>query len=64
MDETVDAIARRRMIPAAGRITVREAADRSGSRWYRVSAKDQAGKAVGDGWINSAALVGKALRER
>lgn len=49
-------------LPSGAVVTVREVRSKDGTPWYRVEASAPSGRRVGEGWINSAALIGQAIR--
>jgi len=49
-------------IPKGGGFKVLDTFDKKSNPWYRVNAFDQRKKQIGEGWINSLALLGKTLR--
>lgn len=49
-------------IPKGGAFTVSEIRKKGTSPWYRVTAIDQNKKRIGEGWINSTALLGQDLK--
>jgi hypothetical protein len=48
-----------RYVPAGGRITVLALRSRNIVPWYRVRAKSGKGERIGEGWIDSSALLGQ-----
>jgi hypothetical protein len=56
------AIALIQQIPSGGAIQIHELRNRGGTPWYRATAYGAAGESIGDGWINSTALIGQDLQ--
>jgi hypothetical protein len=56
------AIARIREIPADGEIVILQQRDRRGTLWFEATAYSPAGVRIGDGWINSTALLGQDIK--
>jgi len=53
------AIPKMKYVPVDGRIRVISVRRKRGTPWYSVRAADAAGKVIGDGWVNSIALLGQ-----
>ena len=49
-----------RRLPVGSTIQITKVAMKDGSPWYSVKAADEAGKGLGLGWINAAALIGQS----
>ena len=60
-DAPLQAVAEMRVVPTSGSITIRERTLVAGTPWYRVSANDKSGNPIGEGWVNSLALIGQEL---
>jgi hypothetical protein len=56
------AIARIQQIPSGGAIQIHERHNRGGTPWYRATAYGTGGASIGEGWINSTALLGQDLQ--
>ena len=56
------ALQRMKQIPKGGAFKISEIRKKGTSPWYRVVAIDQNKKRIGDGWINSTALLGQDLK--
>lgn len=48
-------------LPASSTILIREKREKRGIPWYRVDAYGLGGERIGEGWINSIALMGKTI---
>lgn len=55
------AIARKVSLPASTTILIREKKDKRGTPWYRADAYGLGGEHIGEGWINSGALMGQTI---
>jgi len=60
--DPLGAIQRMKQIPKSGAFKVYEMRKKGASPWYRVVAIDENKKKIGDGWINSTALLGQTLK--
>ena len=56
------AIKKMKEIPEGGSIKVQKTVSKNGKPWYKVIAYDQRKKRIGEGWINSTALLGQKLK--
>lgn len=56
------AIAQMKRLPPSSLILVAEVRNNRDRPWYRVVASEPGGRPLGEGWINSAALIGQELR--
>lgn len=61
-EDPIAASAAARQIPPDGEITVEEVRTKDGTPWYRVEAVGASGQRLGEGWINSTALIGQDIR--
>lgn len=59
--DPLSAAANVKRIPLEGTITVREVRMRGGNPWYRVLANVPGGREIGEGWVNSVALLGQDI---
>jgi hypothetical protein len=56
------ALQQMKQIPKGGLFKVLETVKKRGSPWYKVVARDQMKSPIGEGWINSTALLGQELK--
>ena len=59
--DPLGAIARMISLPASSTILIREKRYKRGTPWYRTEAYGLKGTRIGEGWINSIALMGQRL---
>jgi hypothetical protein len=59
--DPLSAAANVKRIPLEGTITVREVRMRGGNPWYQVEAHVPGGREIGEGWVNSIALIGQDI---
>ena len=55
------AVARVKPVPVGGTITVREVRVKGGNPWYRVLALSPHAQEIGEGWVNSIALISQEI---
>ncbi|HEY0714857.1 MAG TPA: hypothetical protein VGF45_19405 [Polyangia bacterium] len=60
--DPMQAIAHIKQIPPGGVILIRERRDRRGTLWYQAKAHTPTGAPIGEGWINSTALLGQNIQ--
>lgn len=60
--DPLEAISRAIKLQAGTNITIIERKMRGSTPWYRVRASSGSGSRIGEGWINSIALIGQELR--
>ncbi|MEA3347749.1 MAG: hypothetical protein U9Q39_01675 [Pseudomonadota bacterium] len=58
----MEAISKMKRIPKSGGFEVFDKASKNGTPWFKVRAFDRRGDFIGDGWINSIALLGQQLK--
>ena len=61
-DEAIRAIVEHKVIPVGGSISVIETKKRNDNPWYHVKAFGVRNQPIGDGWVNSLALIGQDLQ--
>lgn len=59
--DPIAAINKMKELVAGSRITILATKDKNGTPWYEVSATDKNGNKIGNGWINSTALIGQKM---
>ncbi len=59
--DPLSAITRMTSLPATSTIVVRERREKRGTPWYRAEAYGPGGNRIGQGWINSGALIGQII---
>lgn len=59
--DPLSALGRKVDIASLSTIAIRDMRDKDGYPWYRVDAYDPGGSYIGEGWINSVALMGQNL---
>jgi hypothetical protein len=60
--DPMGAIARIRQIPAGGTIVILQQRDQRGTLWYQAIGYSPSGAQIGEGWINSTALLGQDIQ--
>lgn len=59
--DPLSALANVMRVPLEGTMTVREVRMKRGTPWYRVVANVPSGREIGEGWVNSIALIGQDI---
>ena len=60
--DPMGAIVRIRQIPSGGTIVILQQRDRRGTLWYQATGYSPSGSRIGEGWINSTALLGQDIQ--
>lgn len=61
--DPTNAITKMKKLPPGSVITVLSIRKKANSPWYQVKAKSAAGQSIGEGWINSIALIGQDIKK-